>query len=56
VLAHDAVDTAIVGTSDSEHMRMNIRWVEQELPIAAEAVQELERRFNKFGADWPQEG
>ncbi len=55
-LAHDAVDTAIVGTSDPEHMRANIRWLEEELPLAAEAVRELERRFEELGADWSQEG
>jgi aryl-alcohol dehydrogenase-like predicted oxidoreductase len=55
-LAHDAVDAAIVGTSDPEHMRSNIRWMELELPIASEAVRELERRFNEFGSGWLQEG
>jgi aryl-alcohol dehydrogenase-like predicted oxidoreductase len=56
VLAHEAVDTAIVGTRDPEHMRKNIRWVERELPIAPQAIQELEHRFETYGADWVQEG
>jgi aryl-alcohol dehydrogenase-like predicted oxidoreductase len=55
-LAHDAVDTAIVGTSDPEHMRSNVRWLEEEFPIAAQAVRELERRFDELGAAWRQEG
>jgi aryl-alcohol dehydrogenase-like predicted oxidoreductase len=55
-LAHEAVDTAIVGTSDPEHMQANIRLVEQTLPIATEAVEELQRRFDQLGAIWSQKG
>jgi aryl-alcohol dehydrogenase-like predicted oxidoreductase len=46
VLAHEEVDTAIVGTSDPAHMRDNIDYVETLLPIPAEAVRELRRRFD----------
>jgi aryl-alcohol dehydrogenase-like predicted oxidoreductase len=53
-LAHPAIDTAIIGTSDIEHMKVNIRLVEQALPIAGEAVQELQRRFDELGAGWSQ--
>jgi aryl-alcohol dehydrogenase-like predicted oxidoreductase len=56
VLAHEAVDTAIVGTSDPEHMEANIRLIEEELPIAEEVVEELHRRFDELGEDWSQEG
>jgi aryl-alcohol dehydrogenase-like predicted oxidoreductase len=56
VLAHEAVDTAIVGTSDPEHMEANIRLIEEELPIAEEVVKELHRRFAELGEDWSQEG
>ncbi len=52
--AHGEVDTAIVGTKNPEHMRANIRLVETELPIPAEAVQELYRRFEQVGKDWVQ--
>jgi aryl-alcohol dehydrogenase-like predicted oxidoreductase len=55
-LAHDAVTTAIVGSSSPEHMQANIRLVEHELPIAREAVTELQRRFQQLGAGWSQEG
>jgi aryl-alcohol dehydrogenase-like predicted oxidoreductase len=47
-LAHDDVDTAIVGTSDPEHMRGNIARVENELPIPDEVVEELHRRFDEL--------
>jgi aryl-alcohol dehydrogenase-like predicted oxidoreductase len=56
VLAHEAVDTAIVGTSDPEHMEANIRLIEEELPIAGEVVEELHRRFDELGEGWSQEG
>jgi aryl-alcohol dehydrogenase-like predicted oxidoreductase len=55
VLAHGAVDTAIVGTSDREHMASNIQSVEEELPLAEETVAELERRFDEAGQQWRQE-
>jgi aryl-alcohol dehydrogenase-like predicted oxidoreductase len=54
-LAHPAVDTAIVGTSDLAHMQTNVRLVEEELPIAEKAVQELQRRFDEFGKRWSQQ-
>ncbi len=53
-LAHDAVDTAIVGTQNPAHMRANLRWVEEDLPIDPAAVAELHRRFDEVGRDWVQ--
>jgi aryl-alcohol dehydrogenase-like predicted oxidoreductase len=53
--AHDDVDTIIVGTRNPEHMRTNIQWIETELPIAAQAVEELHRRFERLGAQWEQQ-
>ena len=53
--AHDDVDTIIVGTRNPEHMRTNIQWTETELPIAAQAVEELHRRFEQLGAQWEQQ-
>jgi hypothetical protein len=55
VLAHKAVDTAIVGTSDPEHMKANVRMAERQLPISEGAVQELQRRFEEMGSSWSQE-
>ncbi len=56
VLAHGTVDTAIVGTSNPDHMRKNIEWFYNELPIDEEAVRVLHQRFDELGANWPQEG
>lgn len=55
VLAHDEVNTAIVGTSDPKHMRENLEWFYSDLPIDEQAVTELHQRFDEFGADWLQE-
>ena len=46
--ADEAVDTCIVGTRSAEHMRVNIEWVESRLPIPADTVEELHRRFDRF--------
>ena len=56
VLAHDPVDTAIVGTLNPAHMRSNIAWVNTRLPIAEEVVSELYRRFelSSEGESWMQ--
>ena len=55
-LAHEAVDTAIVGTRNPAHMQANIKWVASELPIAAEAVEILRNRFDQVEQDWVQRG
>ena len=48
ILAQAEVDTAIVGTSNLEHMRSNIELVENELPISEEVVRELHSRFEQL--------
>lgn len=53
-LAHDEVDTAIVGTTNPAHMAANLRWVEEDLPISTEVVMELWRRYDEVGRDWVQ--
>jgi aryl-alcohol dehydrogenase-like predicted oxidoreductase len=50
VLAHEEVDTAIVGTRNPDHMKTNIELVENELPIPQEVVEELHHRFSQ--AEW----
>jgi aryl-alcohol dehydrogenase-like predicted oxidoreductase len=49
VLAHEEVDTAIVGTRNPDHMKTNIELVEKELPILQEVVEELHHRFSRVG-------
>jgi aryl-alcohol dehydrogenase-like predicted oxidoreductase len=52
--AHDDVDVFIVGTKNPQHMQANLGWVETELPIPSQAVEELYRRFDQLGAEWEQ--
>ena len=54
-LAHDAVDTAIVGTKNPEHVHANVELVEHRLPIRAEVVAELQRRYDELANDWRQQ-
>jgi hypothetical protein len=56
VLAHEEVNTAIVGTNNPEHMRENLEWFYNDLPIDEQVVDELHARFDKLGAEWSQEG
>jgi len=48
ILAQAEVDTAIVGTTNPDHMRSNIELVENQLPIPAEVVRELQHRFERL--------
>jgi aryl-alcohol dehydrogenase-like predicted oxidoreductase len=54
VLAHEEVDTAIVGTRDPDHMRANIERLSK-LPAPQEAVEELRRRWDRLDDGWTQE-
>lgn len=50
------VNVAIVGTKDPSHMETNIGQVENELPIPASVVEELNSRFERLDTDWAQRG
>ena len=54
VFAHPEVDTVLVGSNNASHVTANIDWVENRLPIAIEAVDELHHRFDHLGQDWQQ--
>lgn len=54
-LAHEAIDTAIVGTKNPEHVRANVEIVEHALPIAEAAVGELRRRYDALADGWAQQ-
>lgn len=55
-LFHDAVDTAIVGTRNPQHMESNLRMIAEDLPISAQAVAELHQRFDELDDAWIQLG
>ncbi len=52
--AHPQVDTAIVGTTNPDHLLSNIEMVNSGLDLADGVVDELYRRFDVLGADWRQ--
>jgi aryl-alcohol dehydrogenase-like predicted oxidoreductase len=56
VLAHSAVHTAIVGTTNLSHLQSNIAMVESQNFLSENALNELYRRFNELGEDWYQLG
>ena len=47
-LAHDAIDTAIVGSGSPAHMRANLAALEKALPLTTSLVEELHRRFEEL--------
>lgn len=55
-LAHDAIDTAIVGTRNPAHMQSNIDWLNSLPPLSAQTVDELYRRFDAQDDGWVQKG
>ena len=52
--AHPQVDTAIVGTTNPDHLLSNIELINSGLGLADGVVEELYRRFDSLGADWHQ--
>ena len=56
VMAHDEVDVAIVGTQRRHHLESNVEMVNGHLPIASEAVEALQDRYNRLSESWGQCG
>ena len=54
VLAHSAVNTAIVGTRNLRHLQSNISMAESQNYLSDKAVDELVRRFNNLDDGWYQ--
>ena len=52
--AHPQVDTAIVGTTNPDHLLSNIEMVNTGLGLADGVVEELYRRFDALGGEWRQ--
>jgi aryl-alcohol dehydrogenase-like predicted oxidoreductase len=56
VLAEDAIDTAIVGTSNLQHLQDNIDIVENGPPVDPMYLRELLERYDQVGTEWNQQG
>ena len=54
VLGHEEIDTAIIGTTNSEHLIENVKIIEKELPISNSTILDLHRRFDNEGKNWKQ--
>ncbi len=54
--AHEEADVFIVGTRNLKHLEANIDMVNTQLPIAPEAIADIQRRFEQLanGPDWSQ--
>lgn len=53
-LAHDAVDVALTGTKNPRHMAANLELFERGISLGADAVAELESRFDRLDDGWVQ--
>ena len=56
VLAHEAVNVAIVGSQRPHHLESNVEMVNSRLPIASEAVEALHQRYDRLSEGWDQCG
>lgn len=52
VLTNSEVDTAIVGTGNTEHLKDNIKLVNSKLRLNKSTVDDIIGRFNKFDDNW----
>jgi len=52
VMAHEEIDTAIVGTRNPEHLKSNIDLFNSKLPIDRSIVTELYRRWDELDDNW----
>mgnify|MGYP001170526451 CR=1 FL=1 len=52
--AHPQVHTAIVGTTNLDHMLSNIEMMDKGVTPESETMDTLIQRFGELGADWPQ--
>ncbi len=52
--AHPQVDTAIVGTTNPDHLIANVDLFESGLGLGGGVVEELYRRFDELGGEWRQ--
>ena len=52
VMAHEEIDTAIVGTRNPEHLRSNIDLFNNHLPIDDAVIKDLYKRWNELDDGW----
>ena len=52
--SHSQVDTAIVGTTNTDHLLSNITMLDQGVTLPSETMDALTQRFSDLGKNWPQ--
>jgi aryl-alcohol dehydrogenase-like predicted oxidoreductase len=55
LFAHEEIDTAIVGTTNIDHLLSNKSIVEDNLTLSPDIVEGIHRRFDKLDNDWYQQ-
>jgi len=55
LFSHDEVDTAIVGTTNLDHLLGNMEFIDNQLPISQATVDELHSRFERLDDGWDQQ-
>ena len=55
-LSRPEVTTVIVGTLNPTHLASNVEMIGDGMAISRAAIADLERRYDKVGADWGQQG
>jgi hypothetical protein len=53
-LAYAAVDVALTGTKNPRHMASNLELFERRISLGADAISELESRFDQLDDGWVQ--
>jgi hypothetical protein len=53
-LGDSNANVAIVGTTNPSHMATNVKQIDNDLPIPASVITELNRRFEQLDEDWTQ--
>ena len=56
VMAHEAVDVAIVGTQSRHHLASNVEMIDSRLPLPAATIEALHDRYDRLGEAWEQRG
>ena len=54
VFAHPEINTAIIGTTNVDHLLSNIEMLNQGITISSQTFSELTQRFSDLGENWRQ--
>ena len=52
LFSHEEISTAIIGTTNANHLLSNIQMLENGISVPPETIFELTKRFKKLGSNW----